>query len=185
VIAQKCYKKERVVFELFSENVPATVKNFVSICKGDKGVKRLNYKGNKIFKVIRGFMMQGGDTVCDDGTGGCSIYGPTYNDEGLWIPHTHKGIISSANSGPDTNASQFFVSLGKCSEHDGKYTAFGRVIHGMDIITSVESMETKGISNDTPVVDVKIANCGELVGKDKLKANKCDFLHTYSVKEQD
>jgi cyclophilin family peptidyl-prolyl cis-trans isomerase len=129
-------------------------------------------------------MMQGGDTVCDDGTGGCSIYGPKYNDESFCIPHTHRGIISSANSGPDTNSSQFFISFSEAPDHDEKYAAFGRVIHGMDILSSVESMEIKAESDHAPVATIKIADCGELLGKDKMQQKDCDFLHTYHVRKE-
>jgi cyclophilin family peptidyl-prolyl cis-trans isomerase len=83
-------------------------------------------------------MMQGGDTTEQNGTGGLSIYGPKFSDEKIWLPHTHPGLLSMANSGPDTNSSQFFITFKPTAWLNNKHTVFGRVISGFDICTQVE-----------------------------------------------
>jgi len=97
-------KRGRVTFELFTKQVPITAENFRCLCTGEKeGVP--SYKGNFFHRVISGFMAQGGDTTNQNGTGGQSIYGHKFDDEMIWYPHTHKGVLSMANSGPNTNGS--------------------------------------------------------------------------------
>jgi hypothetical protein len=96
--------KGRVIFEVFSKQVPKTAENFRSICTGEKGAP-LHYKDIIFHRVIKGFMAQGGDTTCQNGSGGLSIYGDNFEDEQIWFPHSHKGMLSMANSGPDTNGS--------------------------------------------------------------------------------
>lgn len=171
------FEKGRVVFELFTKDVPKTAENFRALCTGEKGVP-CHYKGNKFHRIISGFMMQGGDTTNGNGTGGKSIYGEKFDDEGVWFPHTHKGVLSMANSGPNTNGSQFFVCYRETPHLDGKHTIYGRVIHGWDICDKAENIE-KGPS-DVPKLDVEIADCGELEGDDKLTAESADFLETYA-----
>ena len=113
-----------------------------------------------------------------NGTGGMSIYGDKFDDEQIWYPHTHKGILSMANAGPNTNGSQFFICYGPTPHLNQKHTIYGRVIHGYDICEKAENVE-KGAS-DKPLKDVKIADCGELLGDDKLALDNADFLETYS-----
>ena len=153
----------RVVFELFGD-VPKTSENFRGICTGDYGGRGMGllYKDVKFHRVIKGFMMQGGDTTHGNGQGGQSIYGDRFDDEKLWYPHTHKGLLSMANSGPNTNGSQFFICFGAAPHLDRKHTVFGRVIHGWDICAKVEQLETG--ENDRPIRDVTIVACGELKG---------------------
>ena len=119
-------------------------------------------------------MMQGGDITAGNGTGGQSIYGTKFADEGVWLQHTNPGLLSMANSGKDTNGSQFFVTFKETPWLDGKHTVFGRVIHGMDICRKVENIKTG--PNDKPSMDVKIADCGELPTDQKLKLEQCDSL---------
>lgn len=101
--------------------------------------------------------MQGGDTTAGNGTGGISIYGEKFEDEQIWYPHSHKGVLSMANAGPDTNGSQFFICYGPTEHLNGKHTVFGRVIDGYDICEKVEQVET---DQSKPKLDVTIVNCG-------------------------
>lgn len=134
------HKKGRVVFELFAD-VPKTCENFRALCTGEQG-EPLFYKGNQFHRVIKGFMMQGGDTTNGNGTGGVSIYGDKFDDEQIWYPHTHKGLLSMANAGPNTNGSQFFVCFGAAPHLNMKHTVFGRVISGYDICQAAEENPT-------------------------------------------
>ena len=106
-------------------------------------------------------MLQGGDIVNQDGTGSYSIYGgenTTFDDEPFHLPHDAAGVVSMANSGPNTNGSQFFITLKPTPHLDGKHVVFGRVIYGMDCIRDFEKEITD--QNDRPVRKCYISNCG-------------------------
>ena len=122
--------------------------------------------------------MQGGDTTKGNGTGGKSIYGEKFADEGIWLPHTHSGILSMANAGPDTNGSQFFICYGPTPHLNEKHTVYGRVISGWEICLQAEKGE-KGES-DKPKNPVTIVDCGELKDGEKLRADACNFLSNYA-----
>jgi len=159
------YEIERVVFELFAD-VPKTCENFRSLCTGDSGVKNAHYKGNKFHRVISGFMAQGGDTTNGNGTGGVSIYGEKFDDEQIWYPHTHKGVLSMANAGANTNGSQFFICFASTPHLNNKHTIFGRVVQNYKFIEKIENNKTA--PGDKPIRDVTIRDCGELLDGDKL-----------------
>ena len=156
----------RVVFELFPEHVPKTAENFRAICTGEKG-EGMHYKSNIFHRVIRGFMMQGGDITNQNGTGGKSIYGHKFDDEGVWLPHNTPGLLSMANAGENTNGSQFFITFKETPHLNGRHTVFGRVIKGFDICRMVEECKTG--QNDLPVHGVTIKDSGELKAEEKLQ----------------
>ena len=105
-------------------------------------------------------MLQGGDFTRGDGRGGKSIYGAKFNDENFTKKHTKPGLLSMANSGPNTNGSQFFITTVKCPWLDGKHVVFGEVVSGMDLVKKIEGY---GDSSGNVKASIKIAKCGTVV----------------------
>jgi len=155
----------RVVCELYSDVVPRTAENFRSLCTGGRGMgkrgKPLHYMGCGFHRIIPNFMVQGGDITHGDGTGGESIFGQTFADENLQLQHIAEGMLSMANSGKNTNGSQFFITCKPCPHLDGKHVVFGRVIDGLDV---VKRMEACGTADGGPSKSVRIDDCGEVRG---------------------
>ncbi|CZT21031.1 probable peptidyl-prolyl cis-trans isomerase (cyclophilin41) [Ramularia collo-cygni] len=159
----------KVVFELYDDIVPKTAKNFRALCTGEEGKgksgKPLHYKESTFHRVIKGFMIQGGDFTAHNGTGGESIYGEKFEDENFQIKHEKPFLLSMANAGPATNGSQFFVTTVATPHLDGKHVVFGEVVSGKSIIRQVENTP---VTDDKPDKDVVIEDCGVLPATEDL-----------------
>jgi len=152
-------KLGRITFQLFDDEVPKTCKNFRYLCSYGIFNKNLpSYQNTNFHRVIKDFMIQGGDITRGDGTGGHSIYGKEFEDENFNLTHNQPGMLSMANSGPNTNNSQFFITLKKTPWLDNKHVVFGIIISGFDIIKKIESYETD--EKDKPIQDIVITKCG-------------------------
>ena len=150
--------KHRIEFELFKNHTPKTAENFRALCTGEKGIY---YKNTIFHRIIKDFMMQGGDYERHNGTGGKSIYGGKFDDENFNIKHSCPGLLSMANSGKNTNGSQFFITFKETPWLDNKHVVFGRVIKGMEIIKKIEET-VECDDKDKPIKDVYVVDCGEI-----------------------
>ncbi|KAG0167894.1 Peptidyl-prolyl cis-trans isomerase H [Apophysomyces sp. BC1034] len=163
----------RMKMELYSDIVPKTAENFRQLCTGEykfylttsSSFYRRNglpqgYKNCIFHRVIKDFMVQGGDFLKGDGTGLTSIYGDRFEDENFSVKHNQAGLLSMANSGPNTNGCQFFITCDNCEFLDGKHVVFGRLIDGLLTLRKIENVSTG--PNNRPKLPVKITECGEM-----------------------
>jgi len=144
--------------ELFESKTPKTVANFVGLAEGTKewthpktGAKSKTpyYDGIIFHRIIKGFVIQGGDPL------GQGYGGPGYQFEDEFHPdlrHDRVGILSMANAGPNTNGSQFFITLGPTPHLDRRHSVFGAVVKGLDVVEAIGKVKTDG--NDRPVTPV-------------------------------
>ena len=150
----------RVTVGLFGTVVPETVHNFVDIAagtvEGEDGTA-LTYTGNSFHRIIPNFMAQAGDITNGDGTGGMSIFGRKFPDENFLLSHDRDHVLSMANSGADTNGSQFFITFQKTPWLNGKHVVFGEVIDGFE---TLHAMEAVGSPNGKPKKSVLIKAAG-------------------------
>ena len=160
VYAQFVTSEGLFTVRLFDREVPNTVDNFVGLAEGTKQwtdprthqkVTARYYDGVIFHRVIAGFMIQGGDPL------GLGTGGPGYKFADEFHPalrHGKAGILSMANSGPNTNGGQFFITLGPTPHLDNRHSVFGEVVDGMDIVGKIGGMPTS--ARDRPVKDIVI-----------------------------
>ncbi len=143
----------RIIIELFDDIVPKTVANFIYMVEN-------NYRGSTFHRIIKDFVIQGGDYINGDGTGSNSIYGGKFEDENFDILHESKYLLSMANSGPNTNGCQFFITLNALPHLDNKHVVFGKVVgeESFDVVDKIENIFTN--INDNPIVPCIINDCG-------------------------
>lgn len=174
----------RIIFELFNQKCPKTCKNFKALCTGELGKNRygvsLHYKGSSFHRIVRNFMIQGGDITDGNGKGGDSIYDGSFGDENLSLKHDQPYLLSMANRGPNTNKSQFFITTNEAPHLDGKHVVFGRVVSGRDTIVKIESQEVD--SKSRPLKEVIIRSCGQLSHTD-IESPRRDTLERKKRKQ--
>jgi peptidylprolyl isomerase len=150
---------------------PRTCDNFEALCMGPlsrlapdkphKG-KAYSYAGSPFHRVIPNFMVQGGDWTKGDGTGGRSVFkGPKFADEigGLKLPHAEAGTLSMANAGPNTNSSQFFITLKSTPHLNGRHVVFGKIMDEPSMAV-VRDIEAVGSARGSTKVEVTVTGCG-------------------------
>mmetsp|Transcript_47611 Transcript_47611/g.101914 ORF Transcript_47611/g.101914 Transcript_47611/m.101914 type:complete len:358 (+) Transcript_47611:188-1261(+) len=155
---------KRLVFALYTDVVPKTAENFRQLCTGEhSGItarsKKFHYKGSILHRLIPGLMVQGGDFENVNGTGGESIYGRRFADEGFRDKFTRRGLLAMANDGPNTNGSNFFVTFAPADHLDRRHVVFGEVTNGNELLDALEALPTDEESR--PLTDCKIVDCGE------------------------
>ncbi|XP_073533334.1 NK-tumor recognition protein isoform X2 [Phyllobates terribilis] len=158
----------RIVFQLFSDVCPKTCTNFLRLCTGEKGIgkvtkKKLCYKGSTFHRVVKSFMIQGGDFSEGNGKGGESVFGGYFKDENFILKHDRAFLLSMANRGKHTNGSQFFITTKPAPHLDGIHVVFGLVISGFEVIEQIENLKTDAASR--PYADVRVIDCGILGSK--------------------
>jgi len=159
---------ERITFELWPDVAPLAVQNFISLCTGHKGVgnggRPLHYKGCNVHRIVKDFIVQGGDILMGNGTGGESIYGKPFKDDkgGLKVKLDRRGLLCMGNSGKNSNTSQFFVTLAggkKIEGLTGKHVVFGEIVDGEKVLSFVDQCADPD-GDEKPKYTVAIADCG-------------------------
>ncbi|KAK3271358.1 hypothetical protein CYMTET_20283 [Cymbomonas tetramitiformis] len=155
----------RIEFKLYAKDAPNAAENFRALSTGEKGTvprghegagKQYSFKGQRFYRIIDRFINQAG-------AGTDSVFGGSFKDDpgGLALKHDRAGLLSMANGGPDTNTSHFSIVVAAAPHLNGKYTVFGEVVAGMDVVTKINQLANKG-SDRSPRGVAVIADCGQL-----------------------
>eukprot|EP01054_Gregarina_sp_Poly1_P008511 Gregarina_sp_Poly_1__8510@NODE_501_length_7881_cov_160_335552_g401_i0_p4_GENE_NODE_501_length_7881_cov_160_335552_g401_i0NODE_501_length_7881_cov_160_335552_g401_i0_p4_ORF_typecomplete_len194_score24_45Pro_isomerase/PF00160_21/1_2e54_NODE_501_length_7881_cov_160_335552_g401_i033793960 len=156
----------RIYMELFKDICPRTAENFRQFCTGETLVNKVpqGYKGCAFHRVIRDFVVQAGDIVRGDGSGNASIYGSQFDDENFVLKHDKAGLLSMANSGPNTNGSQFFITCQPCEWLNNKNVVFGQVLNdeSMLVVRKIEYTPVQPGAGEKPKLPIVITQCGEM-----------------------
>ncbi|CAM9490164.1 unnamed protein product [Choristocarpus tenellus] len=151
----------RLVFSLYGDQVPETVKNFASLLTGDNE-GGLTYKGTEIYRVLSGLNIQMGAIGSANGRTGQAAGGKPFPQENFDIPHRAEGMLSMAKDLDGNSDSRFFINVKEdAGWADGRYVAYGRVAEGMDVMKKIEAVKVTGGSNK-PVESIVVENCGLL-----------------------
>jgi peptidylprolyl isomerase len=161
----------RLIFELFHDDSPLACENFTALCTGEKGKSKvsglpLSYKGCKLHRYVPGFVLQGGDITFGNGTGGESIWGKKFKDDGkgLKLKHDARGILSMGNSGKHSNSSQFFITLAPAPKCNGNHVVMGRLKHGVEVLDLIDDTLAAALPerrpDEVPAVDIVVTACG-------------------------
>lgn len=165
---------EKVVMQLDTQNCPKTSQSFMTLCTSpDKTTSKMpqpTYRGCAFHRVVPGFVVQGGDFERFDGTGGYStLWGHKFSDENLQGKHNKPGLLSMANSGKNTNGSQFFITLQATPHLDGKHVVFGQVVRGMATVHNMVNVERDAKDRPIMLQKISIIDCGVIVDTAKGK----------------
>mmetsp|Transcript_18159 Transcript_18159/g.43901 ORF Transcript_18159/g.43901 Transcript_18159/m.43901 type:complete len:347 (-) Transcript_18159:130-1170(-) len=164
-------QSQPIVIELKVEKCPKTCRSFIALCsessRDDKTTKQgplPTYRGCEFHRIVPGFCVQSGDFERFDGTGGYSpLFGRNFPDENLGSKqnkHDQEGVVSMANSGPNTQGSQFFITLKSVPHLDSKHVVFGQVIAGMDVVHKMAEVERDAKDRPIQMQRIRIEDCG-------------------------
>lgn len=155
----------RITLELFADVCPKTAENFRQFCTGEyrKDDKPIGYKSSGFHRILKDFMVQGGDFVSGDGSGCVSIYDDRpFADESLGaLRHSGPGVLAMASNGPNTNGNQFYITCTQCDFLDNKYVVFGKVTNEESMLV-VRKMENVADVVGRPTVECIITQCGQM-----------------------
>ena len=155
---------KKIEIELFKDIVPITAENFLALCLGTH--EGMTYKGTSLNKVIKSFVIGGGELENYTGKEKC-VYGQYFDDENYIYGHCRRGLLTMDNDGKNTNNSKFLITLKYIPWFDGKHVVFGQIIKGLDVLKEIENLETD--NDDKPFVKVIIENCGEIIRTEIVK----------------
>lgn len=153
----------RILIELFKDACPGVVEGFRKLCTGEAllNSEPCGYKNSTFYRVINGFMIQGGDFINQNGSGCYKLCEGKMPEIITALKHDCCGLLSIENKGVNTNACQFIITCASAPWLDENHIVFGRVIHGMDIVKIIEAIQIS-LSSKAPVKTVIITQCGEI-----------------------